>query len=171
MSELHFLGLFADHHQQHNSQQAASQNQHSSVRQFSMRQECGLATVRETLAHPGTKGDASERVWLELLQKYLSKGSFKSNLESFWSNNLLQMRCRMKQVCFAEMPWAVRVVIGLATFNLWWSFEEFAIDRFGVRRYLPNYKFGRLGDRDLIVALGIAAAIGWLSVARQRSAR
>ena len=81
------------------------------------------------------------------------------------------MRCRMKQVCFAEMPWAVRVVIGLATFNLWWSFEEFAIDRFGVRRYLPNYKFGRLGDRDLIVALGIAAAIGWLSVARQRSAR
>ena len=32
-----------------------------------------LATVRETLAHPGTKGDASERVWLELLQKYLPK--------------------------------------------------------------------------------------------------
>ena len=32
-----------------------------------------LATVRETLAHPGTKGDASEHVWLELLQKYLPK--------------------------------------------------------------------------------------------------
>lgn len=32
-----------------------------------------LATVRETLAHPGTKGDASERVWLELLRNYLPK--------------------------------------------------------------------------------------------------
>jgi hypothetical protein len=32
-----------------------------------------LAIVREGLAHPGTKGDASEHVWLELLQKYLPK--------------------------------------------------------------------------------------------------
>lgn len=30
-----------------------------------------LETVRETLAHPGAKGDGSESVWLELLQKYL----------------------------------------------------------------------------------------------------
>jgi hypothetical protein len=30
-----------------------------------------LNTIRETLAHPGTKGDASERVWLELFEKYL----------------------------------------------------------------------------------------------------
>lgn len=32
-----------------------------------------LATVRRALAHPGTKGDASEAVWLELLQTYLPK--------------------------------------------------------------------------------------------------
>lgn len=32
-----------------------------------------LATVRRTFAHPGTKGDASEAVWLELLQTYLPK--------------------------------------------------------------------------------------------------
>lgn len=32
-----------------------------------------LETVRNTLAHPGTKGDASEAVWLELLQSYLPK--------------------------------------------------------------------------------------------------
>ncbi|HEX8217837.1 MAG TPA: DUF6602 domain-containing protein [Chloroflexia bacterium] len=32
-----------------------------------------LETARKTLAHPGTKGDASERVWLELLQTYLPK--------------------------------------------------------------------------------------------------
>lgn len=30
-----------------------------------------LETVRKTLSHPGTKGDASEKVWLELLQTYL----------------------------------------------------------------------------------------------------
>ena len=30
-----------------------------------------LQTVRKSLDHPGTKGDASEKVWLELLQTYL----------------------------------------------------------------------------------------------------
>jgi len=30
-----------------------------------------LSTARKALAHPGSKGDASESVWLELLQKYL----------------------------------------------------------------------------------------------------
>jgi hypothetical protein len=30
-----------------------------------------LETVRKTLDHPGTKGDASEQVWLKLLQTYL----------------------------------------------------------------------------------------------------
>jgi hypothetical protein len=30
-----------------------------------------LQTVRKTMQHPGTKGDASEHVWLELLQNYL----------------------------------------------------------------------------------------------------
>lgn len=30
-----------------------------------------LDNVRRTLGHPGTKGDATERVWLELLQNYL----------------------------------------------------------------------------------------------------
>lgn len=32
-----------------------------------------LETVRKSLGHPVTKGDASESVWLELLQKYLPK--------------------------------------------------------------------------------------------------
>ena len=32
-----------------------------------------LATARQTLAHPGAKGDASEHVWLELLQTYLPR--------------------------------------------------------------------------------------------------
>lgn len=69
----------------------------------------------------------------------------------------------MKTVSFADLPWTVRVILGLATFNLWWSFEEFVIDRFGVWRYLPDYKFGRLCVWDLSVALGIAAMILWSS--------
>jgi hypothetical protein len=32
-----------------------------------------LDIVRKSLNHPGTKGDASENVWLELLQKYLPR--------------------------------------------------------------------------------------------------
>jgi len=32
-----------------------------------------LDTVRKTFGHPGTKGDASERVWLELLERYLPR--------------------------------------------------------------------------------------------------
>jgi hypothetical protein len=76
----------------------------------------------------------------------------------------------MKRVAFAELPWTVRVVLGLAAFNLWWSFEEFVIDRFGVWRYLPDYKFGRLCVWDLTVALVIAAVIWWISTAKQQIA-
>jgi hypothetical protein len=32
-----------------------------------------LETVRQSFGHPGTKGDASEKVWLELLDTYLPK--------------------------------------------------------------------------------------------------
>jgi len=32
-----------------------------------------LETVRKSFGHPGTKGDASEKVWLELLDTYLPK--------------------------------------------------------------------------------------------------
>lgn len=32
-----------------------------------------LATVRKTFNHPGTKGDASENVWISLLETYLPK--------------------------------------------------------------------------------------------------
>jgi hypothetical protein len=69
----------------------------------------------------------------------------------------------MKRVSFAELPWTVRVVLGLATLNLWVSFEEFVIDRLGVWRYLPGYKFGRFCVWDLTVALGIASVIWWQS--------
>ncbi len=53
-----------------------------------------LDTIRKSFGHPVTKGDASERVWLELLQKYLphryqaatahvvdSKGAFSEQID------------------------------------------------------------------------------------------
>ena len=32
-----------------------------------------LATVRKTIQHPGSKGDASENVWIAMLDLYLPK--------------------------------------------------------------------------------------------------
>jgi len=77
----------------------------------------------------------------------------------------------MRKVSFAELPLVVRIVIGLATFNLWWSFEEFVIDRFGLWHYLPDYKYGRLCIWDLTVAAGILAAIWALSRKGDTTAR
>jgi hypothetical protein len=69
----------------------------------------------------------------------------------------------MQQVGFGDLPWIVRIVLGLAVFNLWVSFEEFVIDRLGIWRYLPYYKFGRLCVWDLTVAIAIAVMVWWLS--------
>jgi hypothetical protein len=65
----------------------------------------------------------------------------------------------MQRVGFGDLPWIVRIVLGLAVLNLWVSFEEFVIDRLGIWRYLPGYKFGRLCVWDLTVAIGIAFMI------------
>jgi hypothetical protein len=35
----------------------------------------------------------------------------------------------MQRVGFGDLPWIVRIVLGLAVLNLWVSFEEFVIDR------------------------------------------
>ncbi len=74
----------------------------------------------------------------------------------------------MKNLSFAELPWLVRIVCGIALFNLWWSFEEFVVDRFGVWRFLPDYKVGRLCVWDLTVAVGISLMI-WLLSKRRNS--
>jgi hypothetical protein len=69
----------------------------------------------------------------------------------------------MKNLSFAELPWLMRIVCGLALFNMWWSIEEFVIDRFGVWRFLPDYKVGQLCIWDLTVAVGISIMICLLS--------
>jgi len=76
----------------------------------------------------------------------------------------------MQRVGFGDLPWIVRIVLGLAVLNLWVSFEEFVIDRLGIWRYLPGYKFGWLCVWDLTVAIGIAFMIWRLSARKKQKA-
>jgi hypothetical protein len=60
-------------------------------------------------------------------------------------------------------------LLGLAAFNLWWSFKEFILERFGIWRFLPDYKFGRLCVWDLTVAVLIIGPVSWLSFKRRKA--
>lgn len=72
----------------------------------------------------------------------------------------------MKRVSFAELPWTVRVVLGIATLNAWVTIEELVIDRLGLWRYLPGYRYAKYCIRDFAVTLAIVSAIWWLSARR-----
>jgi len=51
-----------------------------------------LETIRKTLDHPGTKGDASEKVWLELLNTYLPKRYQAENAHVVDSNGVFSQQ-------------------------------------------------------------------------------
>lgn len=73
----------------------------------------------------------------------------------------------MNKVTVADLPWVVRIVLGLAALNVWASFEELVIDRLGIWRYLPGYRYGRVCVWDGAVAIGIAGTIWWLSTSKR----
>lgn len=73
----------------------------------------------------------------------------------------------MNKVTVADLPWVVRIVLGLAALNVWASFEELVIDRLGIWRYLPGYRYGRECVWDWMVAIGIAGTIWWLSTSKR----
>jgi hypothetical protein len=56
------------------------QSMHQSV-------ESALTNARESFDHPGTKGDASEKVWLRLLQQYLPERYCAESAQVIDSNN------------------------------------------------------------------------------------
>ena len=120
---------------------------------------CPFLSLEMEPAHSGvleltmTGPGGSKTVLLAALGNYLKA---KTNWEA-----------AMQRVGFGDLPWIVRIVLGFAAFNLWWSFEEFVIDRFGIWRYLPDYRFGRLCVWDLTVASGIAVMIWFLSARRK----
>ena len=61
-----------------------------------------LSTVRKSFGHPGTKGDASEGVWIDLLDKYLPKRyqAAKAHVAGFF-DELMQSWGPGKRAC----PW------------------------------------------------------------------
>ncbi len=65
----------------------------------------------------------------------------------------------MERLSFRQLPLVVNLVVGVAVFNAWVSFEEFVIDRVGLWQYMPLYKVGKGCVWDLAVALVISFAI------------
>ena len=72
----------------------------------------------------------------------------------------------MGTVPFGQLPMIVKVGVGLAFNDAWWSIEEFVIDRRGLWRYMPGYRVAEACVWDLAVALITIAGLWWLS--RQR---
>jgi hypothetical protein len=75
----------------------------------------------------------------------------------------------VERLRFGQLPILVRVVVGLALFNAWVSFEEFVVDRVGLWKYMPGYKVGRGCVWDLTVGALIVGGLVWASVGGRRS--
>lgn len=48
----------------------------------------------------------------------------------------------MEQLWFRQLPWAVRIAIGVAYYTAWVCIEGFIIDRNGLWKYMPYYRKG-----------------------------
>lgn len=70
---------------------------------------------------------------------------------------------------FKQLPLVVKIAVGVAFNNAWWSIEEFVIDRKGLWKYMPGYKVADACVWDLAVAVITTAAIWWASTARKHS--
>jgi hypothetical protein len=112
---------------------------------------------------------ASGVLKLRLMGPAESKTALLAEFGNIWKRKRIE-EATMQRVGFGDLPWIVRIVLGLAVLNLWVSFEEFVIDRLGIWRYLPGYKFGWLCVWDLTVAIGIAFMIWRLSARKKQKA-
>jgi hypothetical protein len=109
---------------------------------------------------------------LELYFFSCLKAQFKSYRNQVGFQLLAKLKMEMQpmnRISIAQLPLVARVAVGIAFFNIWWSFEEFVIDRSEVWRYMPDYKVGHLCVWDLTVASIIAASM-WLASRQKRAA-
>jgi hypothetical protein len=60
---------------------------------------------------------------------------------------------------FKQLPLAVKIAVGVAFNNAWWSIEEFVINRRGLWKYMPYYKVADACVWDLMVAVVTTLAI------------
>ena len=70
----------------------------------------------------------------------------------------------MEKLRFKQMPLVVKIAVGLVFNNVWWSMEEFVINRNGLWKYMPYYKVDDACVWDLAVALITVVVICWASL-------
>ena len=59
----------------------------------------------------------------------------------------------MESLPFHQLPWVVKVAVGVAFNNAWWSIEEFVINRYAIWKYMPYYRVAGPCVWDLTVGL------------------
>lgn len=61
----------------------------------------------------------------------------------------------MEPIAFYRLPLWIRVAAALALFNTWVLIAEFVIDRYGLDKYLPLYRYGDICIWDIVIILAI----------------
>lgn len=61
----------------------------------------------------------------------------------------------MKRIAFYQLPFWVRLAAALTLLNTWILIAEFVIDRYGLDKYLPLYRYGDICVWDIAVILAI----------------
>jgi hypothetical protein len=73
----------------------------------------------------------------------------------------------MQTLAFSQLPLAVKIAVGVAFNNAWWSLEEFVINRSQLWKYMPYYKVDDACAWDLAVAVITTFAI-WRASRRRK---
>lgn len=76
----------------------------------------------------------------------------------------------MQSLAFRQLPWVVRIAVGVAFLNAWVNIEQLVIDRYGIWKYMPYYKVGDACVWDLSVSIIIVFAIWRASRRSEREA-
>jgi len=69
----------------------------------------------------------------------------------------------MNRLRFHQMPLWVRIASALAVLNTWVLIAEFVIDRYGLDRHLPFYRYGDICIWDVAILAAVAVAYAILS--------
>ena len=62
----------------------------------------------------------------------------------------------MQRIAFHQLPRWIRLAAALSLFNTWVLIAEFVIDRYGLDKFLPFYRYGDVCVWDIAVIIGIA---------------
>jgi hypothetical protein len=56
---------------------------------------------------------------------------------------------------FYQLPFWIRLAAALTLLNTWILIAEFVIDRYGIDKYLPLYRYGDICIWDIVIILAI----------------